>query len=65
MIKSWKTTVTGVCSIVAAITGAISSIANDHPVDWATVIAAIMAGVGLITAKDSAVIGDGKTPPTP
>lgn len=54
-MSSWRTTLLGVLSILAAVTGAGMSMLNGHPVDFPTVIAAIMAGVGLIKAKDHAV----------
>ncbi len=57
MAKSWKTTVTGILAIIAAISGAVSGFLNGTPVEWTTVIAAIMAGIGLITAKDSTITG--------
>lgn len=56
-MKSWKTTVSGICAIIAAVTSAVSGVVSGHPVDWTAVIAAVMAGVGLISAKDSNVTG--------
>jgi len=56
-MKSWKTTLAGVCAIVSALAAAGSAIAVGHPVDYMTTFAAVMAGVGLITAKDSNVTG--------
>lgn len=56
MGKSWKTTATGILAIIAAVSGAIQSFISGAPVDWTTVIAAVMAGIGLITAKDSTVV---------
>ena len=57
MIKNYKTTILGILAIVAAIIGAATSILNGLPVDYASIVAAIMAGIGLITAKDSNVTG--------
>ena len=57
MIKSWKTTATGIVAIIAALAGAAQALLAGHPVDWTTTIAAVMAGVGLISAKDSNVTG--------
>lgn len=53
--KSWKTTTLGIISIVSAITGAVTSLLQGHPIDFASVIAAITAGIGLISAKDHSV----------
>lgn len=55
MFKSPKTTMAGIGAILAAIAGVITSIANDQPVDWTSAISAIVAGVGLITARDHGV----------
>lgn len=45
-----NTTLAGVGAIIAAIGGIVST---WPAVDWATAIAAIMAGLGLIFAKDA------------
>lgn len=57
LLKNWKTTITGVLAIIAAVTGAATALMNNHPVDWPSVIGAVTAGIGLITAKDSNVTG--------
>ena len=54
-MKSWKTTATGVCAIIAAIVGVVTNIVNNHPIDWTTTIAAVTSGIGLITARDNNV----------
>ena len=56
-MKSWKTTTLGICAIVSAVIGAATAMLQGHPVDYTTVISAVMAGIGLITAKDSNVTG--------
>jgi len=56
-MKSWKTTVMGILAVLSAIIGAAQGIIGGAPVDWTTVITAIFAGIGLITAKDSGVTG--------
>ena len=56
-MKNWKTTASGIIAIVVALAGAATSLINGTSVDWTAVIAAIIAGVGLITAKDSNVTG--------
>jgi UDP-N-acetylmuramate-alanine ligase len=50
---NWKTTTTGILAIIAAVAGAAAGIINGTPVDWASVAAAIMAGIGLIKAADA------------
>ena len=57
MIKNYKTTILGVLAILSALIGAATAILNGQPVDYTTTITAIMAGIGLITAKDSNVTG--------
>lgn len=52
-MHNWKTTIAGVLAVVAAIAGAGASWAKGIPVDWTSVGAAIMAGVGLVTAADA------------
>jgi len=55
MKQSWKTTTAGIAAIVVALgTAAQHLVATPPtPVDWGAVIAAIMAGVGLIVAADN------------
>jgi len=45
-----NTTIAGVGAIIAAVGGIVSTWPS---VDWATAVAAIMAGIGLIFAKDA------------
>lgn len=45
-----NTTVAGIGAIIAAVGGIISTWPN---VEWATAVAAIMAGLGLVFAKDA------------
>jgi hypothetical protein len=45
-----NTTLAGVGAIIAAVGGIVST---WPAVDWATAVAAIMAGLGLIFAKDA------------
>ena len=45
-----NTTLAGIGAIVAAVGGIISTWPS---VDWATAIAAVMAGLGLVFAKDA------------
>jgi hypothetical protein len=59
-MKSWKTTVMGIMAILSALIGAAQGFIAGTPVDWTATITAIMAGVGLIAAKDSNVTGGTK-----
>lgn len=55
-MTSPRTTITGVLAIVAALAGAGQALFDGNPAtnpDWATVGAAIMAGIGLLTARDN------------
>jgi len=55
-VNSWRTTGLGICTIVAALAGAGKVLLDGDPStspDWATVIAAITAGIGLIAARDN------------
>ena len=56
-MKSWKTTTLGVLTIAGALIGAGVHLLQGQTVDWSTVSAAIMAGAGLISAKDHNVTG--------
>ena len=55
-MKSWKTTLTGICAILVALAGAATLLldgdAATNP-NWTAVIAAVVAGVGLISARDN------------
>lgn len=56
-MKSWKTTVCGVIAIVCAVGHAASALLSGGTVDYAGTVAAVMAGWGLIHAKDNNVTG--------
>ena len=57
MGANWKTTVMGALAILGAIISAASALIGGTPVDWTVVMTAILAGIGLIAAKDSNVTG--------
>jgi hypothetical protein len=57
MGTSWKTTVMGALAILGAIISAATALIGGTPVDWTAIMAAILAGIGLIAAKDSNVTG--------
>ncbi len=58
MNKSWKTTVTGLLTIVVVLAGAVKAYLTGVAIDYPTVISAITAGVGLITARDNNVTSE-------
>lgn len=61
MKHSWRTTVTGVLTIIGAVASAAKALldgdAATNP-DWLVVSAAVTAGWGLITARDNKVSSD-------
>lgn len=60
-MKSWKTTTSGVLAIVAAIATALSASFDSDPLtvpNWEIVIAATLAGIGLIFARDNTVTSE-------
>lgn len=55
-MKSWQTTAAGVAAILAAVAGAVQLLTDGDPStnpDWNTTVTAIIAGVGLIFARDN------------
>ena len=56
-MKNWKTTVTGILTIVTAAISITQALINGNQPDWTATIAAVTAGLGLIFAKDSNVTG--------
>ena len=54
-MTSWKTTVAGICAIIAAVAGAVHGVLVGGVVDWTSCMSAVMAGIGLISAKDKNV----------
>ena len=60
-MKSWKTTLTGILTIVAALSAAaINYLKHGTPPDLSVLLPALMAGVGLIHAKDDDVSHAGR-----
>jgi|HubBroStandDraft_2_1064218.scaffolds.fasta_scaffold02392_7 altronate dehydratase len=53
-MKSYRTTILGVLTIIATLTAAGISLLNGHSPDLATTTAGVAAGVGLIKAADHA-----------
>jgi len=57
-IASWKTSVAGICAIVVAVAGALKAELDGDvttSADWGAVAAAVIAGVGLLAARDSKI----------
>lgn len=58
MKASWRTTVAGIGAILVAAGSAIGAHFDNDPLtvaDWGSVVAAIVAGIGLIMARDAKV----------
>lgn len=59
--KSWKTTTGGVAAIIIAISGAVQLLTDGDALtnpDWNSVVAAVVAGVALIAARDNNVTSE-------
>lgn len=60
-MKSWKTTTAGIGAILIAVGGALTATFDNDPAtvaDWGAVIAAVIAGVGLLFARDNGVTSE-------
>lgn len=55
MKASWKTTLAGILMILIALATGIKGLALGAPVDWAAVVAEVIAAVGLLAARDNDV----------
>lgn len=58
MKASWRTTSAGIAAILVAVGAALTSLTDSDPVtvpDWGAVVAAVIAGIGLIFARDEKV----------
>jgi uncharacterized membrane protein YhiD involved in acid resistance len=58
MNKSWKTSAAGIGAILVAVGSALSSMFDNNPAtvaDWGAVVAAVIAGIGLLAARDNGV----------
>lgn len=56
IMRSWRTTLAGIAAILSVVVKAVQS----GTIDWGTDAPAVMAGIGLIVAKDAVVSGPGK-----
>ncbi len=50
--RSTKTTIAGIAAIMVGLGNVGIAYAGDTPIDWAVLIVAVMAGLGLIMSKD-------------
>ena len=57
-MTSWKTTALGVLAICTALIGAANGVLQGNPVDWTGVVSGVMAGIGLIAARDHGVTSE-------
>lgn len=61
MKGSYRTTLAGIAAILTAIGGAITALADNDPAtnpDWTAVIASLVAGAGLLAARDNKVTSE-------
>lgn len=58
MTGSWKTTAAGIGAVLVAVGSALNATFDADPAtvaDWGAVVAAVIAGVGLLFARDNNV----------
>jgi len=58
MKASWRTTSAGIAAILVAVGAALTALTDSDPVtvpDWGAVVAAVIAGIGLLFARDARV----------
>ena len=61
MKGSYRTTLAGIAAILTAIGGAITALTDNDPAtnpDWTAVIASLVAGAGLLAARDNKVTSE-------
>jgi uncharacterized membrane protein YhiD involved in acid resistance len=57
-MKSWKTSAAGIGAILVAVGSAVSAHFDGDALttpDWGAVVAAVIAGIGLLAARDNNV----------
>ena len=57
-MKSWRTTVLGIVTILTAVAGVVQAMIDNDPTtnpDMTVAVAAVVSGIGLIFAKDAKV----------
>lgn len=60
-MRSWKTSATGIATILAAVATAAKALFDNDPTtnpDWPLAIAAVTSGLGLIFARDANVTSE-------
>ena len=57
-MKSYKTTLAGIAAILVAAARVLTGFSDGTAVDWTAVIGAVIAGVGLIAARDNDVTSE-------
>jgi hypothetical protein len=58
---SWRTTTAGIAAIVVDLGTAVGALFDADPLtlpDWGAVAAAVMAGIGLLAARDNGVTSE-------
>ncbi len=58
MNGSWKTSAAGIGAILVAVGSALTAMFDADPAtipDWGAVVAAVIAGIGLLAARDNNV----------
>jgi len=59
-MKSWRTTVLGIVTILTAVAGVVQAMIDNDPAtnpDMTVAVAAVVSGIGLIFANDDKVTG--------
>ena len=57
-MKSYKTTLAGIAAILVAAASVLTGLSDGTAVDWTAVIGAVIAGIGLIAARDNNVTSE-------
>ena len=57
-MKSYRTTLAGIAAILVAAASVLTGFSDGTAVDWTAVISAVIAGVGLIAARDNSVTSE-------
>jgi len=52
-MKNWKTTTSGILTILTAVFSVILAILNDQTPDFSVLLTAITTGIGLMFARDA------------
>jgi hypothetical protein len=57
-VKSHRTTIAGIAAICTAAAAVLTGLSEGSTVDWTSVIAAVVSGIGLIFARDNKVTSE-------